>query len=461
MPIHAIHAKLQVGVPLVEIAGTGGVGRGSTSRSVEGDLGRHAEEYMVVGDRQSKSVELDLADPFDHLAVCVLAQPCGVVGGIGRHVPVEEHDVVCGDGCADLVGRVGTIEGEHECHRVDTLAQVAVLAVQRLGGEICGHRLSVARKRHGPDPESVSAPSVDEFGDQGVLAGAVESLDGNELTHERDGNGRGWVDPPRRGGASCRSVAPECPGGVGGPVRFGASSPRLGHESVTIESMKPRILVVDDDAALAEMLTIVLRGEGFEPFVVGDGTQALTAVREIRPDLVLLDLMLPGMNGIDVCRVLRADSGVPIVMLTAKSDTVDVVLGLESGADDYMVKPFKPKELVARVRARLRRTDEEPAELLSIGPVEIDVPAHKVTRDGVPISLTPLEFDLLVALARKPRQVFTRDVLLEQVWGYRHPADTRLVNVHVQRLRAKVETDPENPEVVLTVRGVGYKAGPP
>ncbi|GED99494.1 DNA-binding response regulator MtrA [Gordonia crocea] len=228
-----------------------------------------------------------------------------------------------------------------------------------------------------------------------------------------------------------------------------------------MERMKPRVLVVDDDAALAEMLTIVLRGEGFEPFHVADGTQALTAVREIRPDLVLLDLMLPGMNGIDVCRVLRQDSGVPIVMLTAKSDTVDVVLGLESGADDYMVKPFKPKELVARIRARLRRTDDEPAEMLSIGPVEIDVPAHKVTRDGQPISLTPLEFDLLVALARKPRQVFTRDVLLEQVWGYRHPADTRLVNVHVQRLRAKVETDPENPEIVLTVRGVGYKAGPP
>ena len=225
--------------------------------------------------------------------------------------------------------------------------------------------------------------------------------------------------------------------------------------------MKPRILVVDDDASLAEMLTIALRNEGFDPFVVGDGSQALPAVRELRPDLVLLDLMLPGMNGIDVCRAVRAESGVPIVMLTAKSDTVDVVLGLESGADDYMVKPFKPKELVARIRARLRRTDDEPAELLSIGPVEIDVPAHKVTRDGVPISLTPLEFDLLVALARKPRQVFTRDVLLEQVWGYRHPADTRLVNVHVQRLRAKVETDPENPEIVLTVRGVGYKAGPP
>lgn len=221
--------------------------------------------------------------------------------------------------------------------------------------------------------------------------------------------------------------------------------------------MKPRILVVDDDSALAEMLTIVLRGEGFEPFVVGDGTQALAAVRENRPDLVLLDLMLPGMNGIDVCRVLRADSGVPIVMLTAKTDTVDVVLGLESGADDYIMKPFKPKELVARVRARLRRTEDEPAELLSIADIVIDVPAHKVSRGDELVSLTPLEFDLLVALARKPRQVFTREVLLEQVWGYRHAADTRLVNVHVQRLRAKVEKDPENPEVVLTVRGSGTR----
>ncbi|GAB2911834.1 two-component system response regulator MtrA [Rhodococcus aerolatus] len=225
--------------------------------------------------------------------------------------------------------------------------------------------------------------------------------------------------------------------------------------------MKQRILVVDDDAALAEMLTIVLRGEGFEPFVVADGSLALDAVHAHDPDLVLLDLMLPGMNGIDVCRAVRAESGVPIVMLTAKTDTVDVVLGLESGADDYVMKPFKPKELVARVRARLRRTDDVPAETLAIGDVTIDVPAHQVTRAGRPVSLTPLEFDLLVALAQKPRQVFTRAVLLEQVWGYRHAADTRLVNVHVQRLRAKIETDPEHPEVVLTVRGVGYKAGPP
>src|ERR687892_1120799 len=225
--------------------------------------------------------------------------------------------------------------------------------------------------------------------------------------------------------------------------------------------MKGRVLVVDDDTALAEMLGIVLRGEGFEPSFVADGDKALAAFRETKPDLVLLDLMLPGRDGIEVCRLIRSESGVPIVMLTAKSDTVDVVVGLESGADDYVVKPFKPKELVARIRARVRRTDTEPAEQLSIGDVTIDVPAHQVSRDGEQIALTPLEFDPLAALARKPRQVFTREVLLEQVWGYRHAADTRLVNVHVQRLRAKVERDPEHPEVVLTVRGVGYKAGPP
>src|SRR4051812_46594551 len=228
-----------------------------------------------------------------------------------------------------------------------------------------------------------------------------------------------------------------------------------------MRAMKGRVLVVDDDLALAEMLGIVLRGEGFEPSFVHDGDKAIEAFRETRPDLVLLDLMLPGADGIDVCRQIRAESGVPIVMLTAKSDTVDVVLGLESGADDYVVKPFKPKELVARIRARLRRTENEPAETLAIGDLSIDVPGHEVLREGRPIQLTPLEFDLLVALARKPRQVFTREVLLEQVWGYRHAADTRLVNVHVQRLRSKVERDPEHPEIVLTVRGVGYKAGPP
>ena len=226
------------------------------------------------------------------------------------------------------------------------------------------------------------------------------------------------------------------------------------------QGTRGRVLVVDDDAALAEMLTIVLRNEGFDPRVCATGDRALGEFRDFRPDVVLLDLMLPGKDGIDVCREIRAESGVPIVMLTAKSDTVDVVVGLESGADDYVVKPFKPKELVARIRARVRRHDDGGPETLTIRDLTIDLAGHQVTRDGGQISLTPLEFDLLVCLARKPWQVFTREVLLEQVWGYRHAADTRLVNVHVQRLRSKVEHDPENPEIVVTVRGVGYKAGP-
>jgi len=220
-----------------------------------------------------------------------------------------------------------------------------------------------------------------------------------------------------------------------------------------------RVLVVDDDAALSEMLGIVLRNEGFDSRVCSTGDRALAEFRDYRPDVVLLDLMLPGKDGIDVCKEIRAESGVPIVMLTAKSDTVDVVVGLESGADDYVVKPFKPKELVARIRARVRRFEEPAPEMITIGDLQIDVAGHVVTRDGEPIGLTPLEFDLLVCLARKPWQVFTREVLLEQVWGYRHAADTRLVNVHVQRLRSKVEHDPERPEIVVTVRGVGYKAG--
>lgn len=225
--------------------------------------------------------------------------------------------------------------------------------------------------------------------------------------------------------------------------------------------MRARVLVVDDDVALAEMIGIVLKSEGFEAAFCADGDGALAAFRASQPDVVLLDVMLPGKDGTQVCREIRDESGVPIIMLTARSDTVDVVAGLEAGADDYVPKPFKPKELVARIRARLRRTDEPAPEVLSVGDVEIDVTGHRVTRDGRQISLTPLEFDLLVALARKPWQVFTREVLLERVWGYRHAADTRLVNVHVQRLRSKIEHDPENPEIVLTVRGVGYKAGAP
>ena len=225
--------------------------------------------------------------------------------------------------------------------------------------------------------------------------------------------------------------------------------------------MKARVLVVDDDQALAEMLGIVLRAEGFDVVHVDNGLDAVPALREHRPDLVLLDVMLPGIDGLEVCRRIRAESGVPIVMLTARTDPLDVVLGLESGADDYVVKPFKPQELIARVRVRLRRTDESEPERLTIGELSIDVAGHAVRRGEEQIPLTPLEFDLLVALARRPWQVFSREVLLQQVWGYRHAGDTRLVNVHVQRLRSKIERDPERPEIVVTVRGVGYKAGPP
>ena len=225
--------------------------------------------------------------------------------------------------------------------------------------------------------------------------------------------------------------------------------------------METTILVVDDDPAIAEMLTIVLQGEGFRTVVVGDGVEAVKAAQECNPDLILLDVMLPGMNGIDVCKAVREHSTVPIVMLTARTDTVDVVLGLESGADDYVHKPFKPKELVARVRARLRRTPEEaqPVESIDIADLHIDVPGHQVIRDGQEISLTPIEFDLLVTLASRPRQVFSREELLEQVWGYRKSSDTRLVNVHIQRLRSKVEVDPDDPKIIQTVRGIGYKTG--
>jgi two-component system response regulator MtrA len=230
--------------------------------------------------------------------------------------------------------------------------------------------------------------------------------------------------------------------------------------SRTDSGVRGKVLVVDDDLALAEMLGIVLRGEGFEPVFCSDGSEALRVFRESRPDIVLLDLMLPGKDGVDVCRLIRAESGTPIVMLTAKSDTIDVVVGLEAGADDYIVKPFKPKELVARIRARVRRNEEPTPAGLQIGDLAIDVTGHSVRRGEESLSLTPLEFDLLLCLARKPGQVFTREALLEEVWGYRHSADTRLVNVHVQRLRAKIEHDPERPDIVLTVRGVGYKAGP-
>lgn len=222
--------------------------------------------------------------------------------------------------------------------------------------------------------------------------------------------------------------------------------------------MNATILVVDDDEALAEMVGIVLAQEGFETAICETGDQAADAFRTHQPDLILLDFMLPGMNGIEVCTQIRQESDVPIIMLTAKSDTEDVVRGLEAGADDYIAKPFKPAELLARVRARLRPKEEHRKGHLLVGGLEIDLAGHTVSRGGENISLTPLEFDLLANLAQQPGQVMTRESLLDNVWGYEKSVDSRLVNVHIQRLRSKIEQDPENPQIVLTVRGVGYKA---
>ena len=223
--------------------------------------------------------------------------------------------------------------------------------------------------------------------------------------------------------------------------------------------MSQRILVIEDDQSIAEMVGIMLRTEGFEVSYCADGNQAINAFQVVNPDLVLLDLMLPGRDGVDICRSIRVLSGVPIVMLTARSDTNDVVTGLEAGADDYIVKPIKNEELIARIRARLRSIEAPPVNEIKVGDIVIDVSGHSVKRGEVQIALTAMEFKLLVTLAKRPWQVFSREALLEDVWEYQHAADTRLVNVHVQRLRAKIEVDPEHPEIVVTVRGVGYKAG--
>ena len=229
----------------------------------------------------------------------------------------------------------------------------------------------------------------------------------------------------------------------------------------SVTPLSAHVLIVDDDSNLAEMMGIALTQAGFQITVCGDGPSALEAFERVNPDLVLLDVMLPGIDGIEVCRRIRETSGTPIVMITAKNDDADVVTGLEMGADDYIVKPCATNILIARVRARLRPT---PASFMadatySVEDIVIDTMSHRVTRDGRDISLTPLEFTLLVTLASQPHRVLSREELLEQVWGYQYKADTRLVNVHVQRLRSKVEHDADDPRIVRTVRGVGYRAG--
>lgn len=221
------------------------------------------------------------------------------------------------------------------------------------------------------------------------------------------------------------------------------------------------ILAVDDDPSVEEILRITLTAAGYHVSTASDGESALRAFDALSPDLILLDLMLPGLDGIEVCRQIRERSGVPIIMLTARSESEDIVRGLEAGADDYVVKTPTREELLARIRARLRPPGTPVARVIDIGDLRIDVVGHSVKRGDVEILLTPLEFNLLLQLARHPGEVFSRERLLEEVWEYPspHAADTRLVNVHVQRLRSKIEHDPERPEIVLTVRGVGYKAG--
>jgi DNA-binding response OmpR family regulator len=225
----------------------------------------------------------------------------------------------------------------------------------------------------------------------------------------------------------------------------------------------PQILLVDDDARLREIVGMALTEEGYGVRTAASAEEAVQLLDGDEPDLLILDVMLPGKDGFELCREIRTRSGVPILMLTAKTDTVDVVVGLESGADDYVTKPFVTKELVARIRALLRRTrsaDHVPRKIV-VGDLEIVPDAATVTKRGQPVHLTKTEFKLLLALASRPNQVFTREVILQQVWEYDYFGDSRLVDVHVRRLRAKIEDDPRDPRVVQTVRGLGYKVGVP
>ena len=226
--------------------------------------------------------------------------------------------------------------------------------------------------------------------------------------------------------------------------------------------MPKKILLVDDDPTLVEGLSYSLKREGYEVAVAADGLRALECVREEQPDLVILDIMLPQLDGFEVCRILRAaGSKVPILMLTAKTEEVDKVVGLELGADDYLTKPFGLRELVARIRALLRRAQmvKEAAqdEVLHCGDLEINVSSRTVRRGNSLLELSPKEFDLLVFLAKNRGQVFSRDALLERVWGHDWVGDPRTVDVHIRWLREKIELDPANPRRILTVRGVGYK----
>ncbi|SDL67786.1 two-component system, OmpR family, response regulator RegX3 [Geodermatophilus siccatus] len=221
-----------------------------------------------------------------------------------------------------------------------------------------------------------------------------------------------------------------------------------------------RVLVVEDEESFSEALSYMLRKEGFHPVVATTGPEALAEFDRGGADIVLLDLMLPGLPGTEVCRQLRSRSGVPIIMLTAKDSEVDKVVGLELGADDYVTKPYSARELVARIRAVLRRRGDVEAPVdsaLEAGPVRMDVERHVVSVDGEPVALPLKEFDLLELLMRNAGRVLTRVQLIDRVWGSDYVGDTKTLDVHVKRLRAKIEPDPANPKYLVTVRGLGYK----
>jgi DNA-binding response OmpR family regulator len=223
-----------------------------------------------------------------------------------------------------------------------------------------------------------------------------------------------------------------------------------------------KILIVDDEPNIREVVGLYLRQDGHAVVVAADGEEALRLYRQARPDLVVLDLMLPGLSGLEVCRRIQGERRVPLIMLTAKGEEEDRIGGLGVGADDYVVKPFSSRELVARVAAVLRRVNEASAgpangEVLSFGELQIDPNTRIVTVQGDPVTLTAREFDLLHHMASSPGRVFTRDQLMESVWGYTFAAETSTVTVHVRRLREKVEADPAHPRRLLTVWGVGYR----
>jgi DNA-binding response OmpR family regulator len=236
---------------------------------------------------------------------------------------------------------------------------------------------------------------------------------------------------------------------------------------------QPLVLVVDDEPALQESIAYSLRREGWRVEIARDGVEAFRMNRELDPDLIVLDVMLPGMDGLQVCRSIRASSNVPVLFLSAKGEDVDRILGLEIGGDDYLTKPFVMRELVARVRANLRRSQRQPpspaiapvesrvVEILRLGPIELDPAAHAVRVGGELVSLKPKEFDLLRYLLEHPNVTLSREALLRYVWKYEHAVDTRTVDVHVRGLRQKIEADPANPEFLITVRGYGYRLTAP